>query len=163
VTSATDPVGIGSQDARVQFTDTDTPESMGQKINDVLILMQTDLQKLAALQQSSPISYAGSGNFKWVSPIAGQAEVWAVSDTATAGSTGIAYHVLTLYRNGAAAVTQTYDTRQTEVPKYLGGAYLGQTSVAVGDVLSLNLAVTGAPAPTLTTANFSLLLKLREN
>jgi hypothetical protein len=160
--SGPNPVGISSQDAKVAFTDDTSLPDAAEDINRALGLVRDDLQRLAGQNQPGKPYYAGSGNFRWMSPVSGQVRVWAVSDTATAGSTGAAYHTLTLYRNGAAANTQTYDTRRAEVPKYLGGAYLGEATASVGDVLYLNLAVTGAPAPTLTTANFTLLCQVRE-
>lgn len=160
--SGPDPVGISSQDARVQWDAEATPDSMGDDVNNALVLIRDDIQRLATLVQGSNTIWFSSGNHKAPAIGKGVVQVWAVSDTATSGSTGAAYHTLTLYRNGAAANTQTYDTRRTEVPAYRGGAYLGESSVGTGDILSLNLAVTGAPAPTLTTANFSLLCKLRE-
>lgn len=159
--SVPDPVGISSQDARVEFEAEATPEDMAGVINNALILIRDDIQRLAALVQNQGTVYFSSGNHKCPAIGNGVVQVWAVSDTATTGSTGANYHTLRLYRNGAAANGQTYDTRRTEVPSYKGGAYLGETSVAEGDILALNLATTGAPTA-LTTANFSLRCKLRE-
>jgi hypothetical protein len=159
--SAPDPVGISSQGAQVEFRDDETQSEMARIINDTLTLFRDDIQRLAALAQNEATVWGSSGSHKWVATGNGVVQAWAVSDTATS-STGANYHTLTLYRNGAAANAQTYRTDRAEVPAYQGGAYLGEATVAIGDVLSLNLAVTGAPAPTLTTANFSLLCKLRE-
>lgn len=160
--SAPDPVGISSQDARVEFAEEDTPQDMATSINEALVLIRDDIQRLTGLVQREVTMRFGSGNHRCPSPGAGVVQVWAVSDTATTGSGAGDYHTLSLYRNGGAANTQTYDTRRVEVPSYRGGAYLGEATVAPGDVLALNLAVTGAPAPTLTTANFSLVCILRE-
>lgn len=97
-----------------------------------------------------------------VMPGSGQARVYAISDTATSGSDGANYLVLSATRNGATPLTLTYDTRRTEVVAYLGGMYLGEITVSTGDVVAVAIAVTGAPTPVLTTANFSLLISLKE-
>lgn len=154
-------VATSSQDARVEFDDGATPEDMANSINDALILVRDDIQRLADLSAGKTV-YFGSGNHKAVSPGNGVVDVWAVSDTATTGSTGANYHTLTLYRNGAAANTQTYRTDRTEIVSYKGGNYLGQATVAEGDLLTINLATTGAPTA-LTTANLSLRCQLRES
>ena len=160
--SAPDPVGISAQDARVTFQAEATPADMATAINAALALIRDDLQRLAQQVQAGSTAYHGTGAHRWTATGAGIADVWAISDTTTTGSTGANYHTLSLYRNGAAANTLTYDTRRTEVASYKGGNYLGQSAVAVGDMLTVNLATTGAPT-TLTTANLTLLCKLRES
>jgi hypothetical protein len=155
-------VATSSQDARVTFKEGDTPEDMASNANDALLLIRDDIQRLAAILSGGVTKSVTSGNHKLPSPGNGIADVWAVSDTATTGSTGGNYHTLTLYRNGAAANTMTYDTRRTEVVAYQGGNYLGQATVGDGDLLTVNLATTGAPTA-LTAANLSLRCKLRES
>lgn len=160
--SGPDPVGISAQDARVQFGPEASPDEMARQTNDALSLIRDDLQRLAQQVQAGATVWLGSGNYRLVATADGIADVWAVSDTATTGSTGANYHTLSLYRNGAAANTVTYRTDRTEVIAYQGGNYLGQATVGIGDVLALNLATTGAPTA-LTTDNFCLLCQLRES
>lgn len=161
MTSVPNPVGISSQGARIDVPDDASVTDLADKINDALRLIRDDIQRLAGLVTKSVTITLGSGDYRLPITKTGIARTWAISDTATAGSTGAAYHTLTLLRNGVAPITLTYDTRRIEVPKYLGGAYLGETAVNAGDVLAVNLVVTGAPVPTLTTANFCLLCTVR--
>jgi len=160
--SAPDPVGVSSQDARVEFEAGAKPEDMARGINAALLLIRDDILRLAQQVLGPATTTHGSGNHRWTASGAGIADVWAVSDTASTGSSGANYHTLSLFRNGAAANTVTYDTRRTEVDSYKGGNYLGQTTVSVGDMLVVNIATTGVPTA-LTTANFSLVCKLRES
>jgi len=161
VTLARDPVSTSSQDARIETSADDTVEDLGGKVYDALVLVRDDIQRLAGQVTKSVTANLGSGNHRLTATLPGIARVFAISDTATAGSTGANYHTLSLLRNGLAPITLTYDTRRVEVPKYLGGCYLGEIPVTSGDILALNLVVTGAPAPTLTTANFCLLCTVR--
>ena len=157
MTSAFNPVGIKSQNARVDIKEGDKPEVITSKVNDALALIRDDIQRLAGLtQKNSTIIMSGSGS-KLPVTTAGVARVFAISDTATASSDGSNYHVLTLLRNGVTPVTMTYDTRNTEIPAYLGGCYIGEVAVGVKDVLSVSVAVTGSPSPSLSTDNFCLL------
>lgn len=161
MTSARNPVGISSQDARIEFAEDDTPEDLARKVNDALVLVRDDIQRLAGLVTKSVTDTISTNGLQIPMTMAGTASLWAISNTATAGSTGAAYHTLTLTRNGIVVGTQTYDTRRAEILAYKGGNYVGQVQVGVGDILAATLAVTGAPAPTLTTANFCLLCTVR--
>lgn len=155
-------VATSSQDARVSFGKDDKPEDMATNTNEALLLIRDDIQRLASVLSGGVTKVVTSGNHKLPSPGNGIADVWAVSDTATTGSTGAAYHTLSLYRNGALANTITYRTDRTEVAAYQGGNYLGQATVGEGDLLSVNIATVGAPTA-LTTANLSIRCRLREN
>lgn len=116
--------------------------------------VKSDLQLLAASSaQRVAVRYGGGDRI--LVGVAGMAQVWAVSDTATAGSTGVAYHVVTLLRNGQSETGRQEDTRNGEIAQY-SQLFLGQLTVSPGDVLRVNVAVTGAPVPTLSVANFSL-------
>lgn len=157
------PVGAKSKGAAVKFDDESTPEDMQNQINDAIDQVKVDIQGLAGLTPKGVTTQVHSGNFRLVAPAAGVIRVKLISDTATAGSTGAIYHVFSLRLNGAAVGTQTIDTRRAELPAYLGGVGLGEVPVAAGDVLSVLIAVTGAPAPTLTTANLCLSCTLRSN
>lgn len=156
---APEPIAVSSQFATVKLTDEGDPSTWSDEINRVVGLICDDVQRLAQRPMESVTMTSGS--YRAVAETAGIARVWAISDTATAGSTGVDYHTLAITRNGVAPVTTTYDTRRTEIPRYLGGVYLGEITVSQGDVLAVSVTVGGAPAPTLTTANFSLLYTLR--
>lgn len=156
-------VATSSQDSRVEFDPEATPEDMANKINDALILVRDDIQRLASAFGNGAIIVLSSGNYRLPATASGQARVWAISDTATTGSTGANYHTLTLTRNGLAVGTMTYDTRRTEIPSYLDGCYLGETTVGERDVLAVAVAVTGAPAPALSTDNFCLFCVITES
>lgn len=155
-------VATASQDARVTFKEGDAPEDMATSVNEALLLIRDDIQRLAGILAGGVTLSVTSGSYRLVAPANGIADVWAVSDTATTGSTGANYHSLSLYRNGAAANATVYRTDNTEVYAYLGGVYLGQSTVGEGDVLTVNIATTGAPS-SLTTTNLSLRCKLRES
>lgn len=154
-------VAISSQDARVTAENMGDPESAAREVNTALVLIRDDIQRLSG-EGGTTKRVLTSGNYRMVCPVAGIMDLWALSDTATAGSTGVNYHTLGSTVNGFAQVTQTYDTRRQEIPSFKGGCYLGRLSVGYGDVVVVTLIVTGAPAPTLTTANFSLLAQLTE-
>lgn len=159
--SGSDPVGVNSQDARIEWSEDDQLEDVAKKANAALLLIRDDIQRLSALVTKNVTRAYSSGGFRLPSPSGGIADIWAVSDTASAGSTGANYHVLALRRNGVAVGTMTYDTRRVEVSAFGGGCYLGQVAVSEGDLLSVSVTVTGAPAPTLSTANFCLRCQIR--
>lgn len=158
---ATNRVAITSQDARVEADKLDTPEHIAEQVNAALQLVRDDLTRLSG--DGSVKTVLTSGCFRLVSTATGRMDVWAISDTATAGSTGAAYHTLSIKVNGLTPLAQTYDTRRQEIPAYRSGVFLGQITVGYGDVVSVTIVVTGAPAPTLTTANFCVLATLKEN
>jgi len=161
VTSARDPVATSSQDARLTFEEGDEVKNVVDKTNEALALVRDDIQRLAGIATKAVDVVITSGTYRLPMTASGIAEFWAISDTATTGSTGANYHTISLRRNGAAANTITYRTDRVEMPAYLGGAYLGSSPVGQGDVMAVNIATTGAPTA-LTTANLSLLCKLRE-
>lgn len=100
-----------------------------------------------------------SGTDRICLPVKGRARFWCVSDTATAGSTGAAYHILSLTRNGQSETGLTVDTRVAEIGQYTLN-YLGDIVGSQGAFCKLVVAVTGAPAPTLSAANFCLYCQL---
>lgn len=156
MTSARKTIGVSSQGARVSVSADDTPDAIGQKVNEALTLIRDDIQRLAGVIGQNPSIGVASGTDRVCVTKAGQARVWAISDTATTGSGAGDYHTLTLKRNGVTVGSLTYDTRRTEVPAFQTGCYLGEVAVGERDVLIVNVDVTGAPAPTLTGDNFCL-------
>lgn len=153
------PIGVSSQFAEVEFDPIADSAAWERSVNNALGLVKDDIQLLAA--RRFPVVPITSGTYRLVIPANGQAQVYAISDTATSGSTGGNYLVLSATRNGTTPLQLTYDTRRTEVFAYLGGMYLGELTVSTGDVITVAIAVTGAPTPILTTANFSMLVFLK--
>lgn len=92
-------------------------------------------------------------------PVSGVAQVYMVSDTATAGSSIIDYHVIKCLRCGQDEGGRAVDTQQAELPAY-SVRYLGTFTVGADDVLALSLVVTGAPTPTLTIDNLTMRVDL---
>ena len=154
--SAPNPVGISSQDARVELDADATPEDIAKEVNDALTLMRDDIQRLAGTVTKSVTYHMSTIGVRLPVTATGIARVWAISDTATASSDGSNYHVLTLTRNGITVGSMTYDTRNTEIPAYQGGCYLGEVSVGERDVIAVSIAVTGSPSPALSSDNFCL-------
>ncbi len=121
-------------------------------------LVKADLRTLSQSLDTSATVYLSAGS-RFVVPIAGKARFYCVSDTATAGSTGAAYHVVTILRNGQSEGIISLDTRNAEIAQY-GLNYLGELTVSPGALCVLNVAVTGAPVPTLSSANFGIFCRL---
>lgn len=159
--SARKGVGITSQYPAIEFIEGAPPQDWAKAVTDSLELVRDDIQRLAGLAEPTTNLVLTSGTYRAVMTVAGVARIMAISDTATAGSTGAAYHTLSATRNGTTPLTLRYDTRRTEVYAYRGGVYIGELTVSAGDVIAVAVAVTGAPAPTLTTANFLLSITLK--
>jgi hypothetical protein len=122
----------------------------------LLDALKLDVETLGRqLNTASTIFLSGP---RVVMPKSGSVVVRAVSNTATAGSTGLAYHVFKVLRSGQDE-GRSYDTRNFELAAY-SLAYFGTLKVGTGDVLTVSVAVTGAPSPTLTSDNFTLSCEL---
>lgn len=120
--------------------------------------VKADITTLSLAVQGSTVLYL-TGSDRNHMPVDGIAQVYMTSNTATAGSTGAAYHVIKCLRSGQDTSGRLIDTRQAELPAYTQ-RFLGTFQVGAGDTLALSLVVTGAPAPTLTTANLCMLVAL---
>jgi hypothetical protein len=154
-------VGISSQNAKVEWDKNVSPNEMAEKINAALLLIKSDIQRLAG-SNASKNDYGDSGSHRCCVNSAGVADVWAISDTATSGSSAGNKYVLSVQRNGSSGSPVTYDSSVNELFAYRGGMYLGQVTVGPGDVLSILVTKTGTPTPsTLTTSNFIIRYKLR--
>lgn len=118
--------------------------------------LQSDMQTVGRfLNTSTTIALTGS---RVVVPQAGALDVYIVADTATASSSGVNYHLIKALRSGQDE-GRTYDTRTLELPAY-SLVYLGTFNVGAGDLIKVSLTVTGAPAPTLSLDNITLLCSL---
>lgn len=120
-------------------------------------LLKTDLRSLGQLLGSGSTIYL-SGTDRVCIPVSGKARFFCVCDTTTV-STGIAYHILSLLRSGQSETGISLDTRTVELAQY-GLNYLGEVTVGRGNFCKLNIAVTGAPVPLLSSANFALFCQL---
>lgn len=121
-------------------------------------LLKADMRSVSLFLASiSTLNLSGSDRI--CIPVNGKARFWCVSDTATAGSTGAAYHVLSILRSGQSETGITVDTRNAEIAQYRLN-YLGEITASRGNFCKLSVAVTGAPAPTLSSANFVLFCQL---
>lgn len=125
-----------------------------------LAQIRQDLQTITFVIQKQ-LAVMRFGGWARVSvPLAGPVRVFASSGRATAGSTGAAYHIINATRNGQAEQAFQIDTRQGELAAY-SEIFLGEFQCGQGDVLRINVTVTGAPAPTLTEADFTLRCELK--
>lgn len=132
------------------------PASLPQQLAQI----RQDLQTMTFVIQKQ-LGLTRFGGWARVSvPVAGPVRVYASSGRATAGSSGIAYHIINATRQGQAEQAYQIDTRQGELAAYTE-AFLGEFQCGQGDVLRINVAVTGAPAPTLTEADFTLRCELK--
>lgn len=115
--------------------------------------VKTDLQHLALNVPSAIIRLAGADRFDC--PVAGSATVYCVSDTATVGDNGTNYHTVSILKSGGSPGTSTSTKLGTQIGQYQE-LTLGTFPVSRGNLLKLSVAVTGAPTPTLSVANFAL-------
>lgn len=107
-----------------------------------------------ALNTAAVIPLTGT---RVVIPQSGSVVAYVVCDTLTV-STGIAYHIVKVLRSGQTE-GRSYDTRNAELPAYQR-IYLGTYAVSTGDLLTVSVAVTGAPVPLLSAANICLSCEL---
>lgn len=136
----------------------DDPSTLPQQLTQI----RQDLQTLAFTQQKQ-LGVVRFGGWARVSvPLAGPVRVFASSGRATAGSTGVNYHVFNATRNGQAEQAFQIDTRQGELAAY-AECFLGEFACGQGDVLRIGVTVTGAPAPTLMEADFTLRCELKSS
>lgn len=134
---------------------------------DSLDLLRDDVQRLSCgTQVNKPVAL--SGYQRVACPFSGQLRLTAISDAASTGSTGVNYMKIYGVKNGVGTSATgmggngiVYDTSKKEVPLFLGGIYLGEISVARGDVIQVAVATTGAPAIPLAASNFTLLCTLK--
>jgi hypothetical protein len=163
-----EPVSVSCQDSWQSLDDGIEQGELNKRISSNLTLIRDDIQRSVGSLNSNPPRIFTSGNHQLVVPVTGIADVWAISDTTTAGSVaGVTTTRIGLSRNGLALTSgnlyQFTTAAGDEFASHGGGRYLNRLAVAVGDVLTLTVATTGAPAPTLTTANLMLRITLQDN
>jgi hypothetical protein len=126
-----------------------------ENIREVIDLVQQDFASLAKiLNQGTTIKLTAPDRL--LMPSFGRAEVYVATNVSTASSSGIDYHTITLKRSGQAEGSQSIVTTNAEMTAYKL-YHLGAVNVGPGDILSYTLTVTGAPSPTLTSANITML------
>lgn len=91
-------------------------------------------------------------------PVAGIAQVYAVP-TASTTSDGSNYHTIKALRAGQDESGVSVNTSVVELTAYQR-VYLGRFVVGQGDVITLQVSVTGTPSPELSNANFVLQCEL---
>ena len=119
--------------------------------------VKADLQNLSVLAgQEATIDIAAGDRF--LVPQTGTAQFWTSSNTATV-STATAYHTITCLRSGQSETGISLVTSANELVAYQE-VFMGEIPVSQGNTIEVSVAVTGAPSPTLSSANFSLRCKL---
>ena len=119
--------------------------------------VKADLQNLSVLTgQETTIDIAAGDRF--LMPQTGTAQFWASSNTATVSSPGN-YHTITCLRSGQSETGISLVTTDNELVAYQE-YFMGEIPVSQGNMIETSVVVTGAPAPTLSSANFSLRCKL---
>lgn len=118
--------------------------------------VKADLVALANQANTAAKVMQFSGADRLLIPVSGRARVFACSNTATV-STGIAYHTIKILRSGVSDGTLAAGlvTSNAELAAYQQ-VCLGEVNVSNGTMLELSVVATGGPAPTLTTANFTI-------
>ncbi len=119
--------------------------------------VKADLQQLSVLaRQSSTLSIAAGDRF--LVPRTGTAQFWVSSNTATVSSAAL-YHTITCLRSGQAETGISLVTSANELVAYTE-YFMGEIPVSQGNTVAVSVTVTGAPVPTLSSANFSLRCEL---
>jgi hypothetical protein len=121
--------------------------------------VKTDLQQMA-LQVNRGAPLLLNGQDRIFIPRAGRVSCFMVANLATVSSS-TAYHLFQILRSGQAESGIVVDTRASELVAYREVS-LGQVTVSQGTLLQLSISVTGAPTPTLSTANIALRCELTE-
>lgn len=118
--------------------------------------MKADLVSIVQQLNATGTVLRFSGADRLLIPVSGRARIFACSNTTTV-STGIAYHTIKILRSGVSDGTLSSGivTSNAELTAYVQ-VCLGEVNVSNGTMLELSVVATGAPAPTLTTANFTI-------
>jgi hypothetical protein len=126
-----------------------------ENIREVMDLVQQDFASVARVLNQRQVIHLSAPD-RLLIPEFGKAEVYIATNVSTASSSGVDLHTITLKRSGQAEGTQSIVTSAAEMVAYKL-YFLGTVAVGPGDILSYTLTVTGAPSPTLTSANLTML------
>lgn len=122
-------------------------------------LVKSDIQALAgatAVLAGAAIPLTGAERV--MMPVAGSCAVWAVSDTATVSTVGN-LHTVRAQRGGQNDGSIVISTLDAELLAFVP-FFLGSIEVGAMDQVRVSVTVTGAPSPTLSIANFTILCYL---
>jgi hypothetical protein len=124
--------------------------------------VKADLQTLSILTRRDSLIHLSAGD-RLVVPVDGNANIFLTPSLATVSSS-TQYHTITCLRSGQAFSTFTDSavslvTSDNELVAYQE-YFMGTIPVSRGNVISANVAVTGAPTPLLSSDNFSLRCEL---
>lgn len=124
--------------------------------------IKADLNTLSIMARQESVIHLSGGD-RLVVPVDGTANLYTYSDTATVSSS-TAYHTITCLRSGQSISTITDQanslvTTANELVAYQE-YFMGTVPVSQGNVLAVNVSVTGSPTPTLSRDNFSLRCEL---
>jgi hypothetical protein len=147
----------------IPISDQDVTQVTQESLPQQLTQIRNDLQTLGfTIQKTLGVTRFGGWGRVPV-PLQGPVRVWILSSRATAGSTGAAYHVFNVTRNGQAEAAQQWDTRATAQGELAAFTeyFMGEFQCGQGDQLAANVTVTGAPAPQLAQTDFTLRCELK--
>ena len=119
--------------------------------------VKADLQQISTImEQSGALSIAAGDRFLF--PRTGTAQFWISSNTSTVSSAAL-YHTVTCLRSGQSETGISLVTTANEIVAYQE-YFMGEIPVSQGNTIAVSVTVTGAPVPTLSSANFSLRCEL---
>ena len=119
--------------------------------------VKADLQQISTImEQSGALSIAAGDRF--LCPRTGTAQFWISSNTSTVSSAAL-YHTVTCLRSGQSETGISLVTTANEIVAYQE-YFMGEIPVSQGNTIAVSVTVTGAPVPTLSSANFSLRCEL---
>ncbi len=119
--------------------------------------VKADLQQISTVVgQAASIPLVAGDRF--LVPLTGVAQFWTSSNTATVSSAAN-YHTITCLRSGQSETGISLVTSANELVAYQE-YYMGELNVSQGNTIAVSVTVTGAPVPTLSSANFSLRCQL---
>lgn len=119
--------------------------------------VKADLQQLSTLVGEEVAMSIAAGD-RFLCPRTGIAQFWVSSDTATVSSAA-AYHTITCLRSGQSETGISLVTTANELVAYQE-YFMGEIPVSQGNTIEVSVTVTGAPVPTLSSANFALRCEL---
>ena len=119
--------------------------------------VKADLQQLSVLANRESTILIAAGD-RFLVPETGTAQFWTSSNTATVSSAAL-YHTITCLRSGQAETGISLVTSANELVAYTE-YFMGEIPVSQGNTVAVSVTVTGAPVPTLSSANFSLRCEL---
>ncbi len=119
--------------------------------------VKADLQQISTVVGQGVALPIAAGD-RFLCPATGVAQFWASSNTATVSSVAN-YHTIRVLRSGQFETAISLVTTANELVAYQE-VFMGEINVSQGNTIAVDVGVTGAPVPTLSSANFSLRCEL---